>query len=98
MQKVNINVLVSETVERMSKLAGLRNIRINYADPGDILELTSDPELIDLILMNLLDNAINYSADGGQIEVGLEDLGDKVKISVKDNGIGIPEQGDRQDL
>ncbi|MCX5780989.1 MAG: ATP-binding protein, partial [Firmicutes bacterium] len=92
LQKVNITQLVGETATRSSKLAGLRNIRITYDNPGDIPELSSDPELIDLILINLIDNAVNYSADGGQVEIGLQDLGNKVKIWVKDNGIGIPEQ------
>ena len=92
LQKINVDNVVSAAVERIAKPAGLRNIRINYAGPGNILELDSDPELIDLIMMNLLDNAVNYSADGGLIEVGLEDLGDKVKMSVKDNGIGIPDK------
>ncbi|MDD4172227.1 MAG: ATP-binding protein, partial [Syntrophomonas sp.] len=48
--------------------------------------------LIDQIMMNLLDNAIKYSPDGGQIEVELEELNDRIKVSVKDNGIGIPPQ------
>ncbi|MDD3364593.1 MAG: ATP-binding protein [Syntrophomonas sp.] len=92
LQTVSINKLVSATVERMSKLAGLRNILVNYTEPKDILELTSDPALIDQILMNLLDNAIKYSADRGQVDIKVEDLSDKVRISVKDNGIGIPEK------
>jgi two-component system phosphate regulon sensor histidine kinase PhoR len=92
LQKVKITRLVDDMVVRMSKIAGLRNIHINYDNPGDIPEMNSDPELIDLILINLLDNAINYSSAGGQIDVGLEDLGDRVKIRVRDNGIGIPEQ------
>ncbi len=92
LRTVNINKLVSETVERMFKLAGLRNILLNYTEPKYIIELTSDPELIEQILINLLDNAIKYSADYGQVDIELEDLGDEVKIRVKDNGIGIPEQ------
>ncbi|PKM77194.1 MAG: hypothetical protein CVU90_08560 [Firmicutes bacterium HGW-Firmicutes-15] len=92
LQTVNINKLVSATVERMSKLAGLRSILINYAEMENILELTSDPKLIDQILMNILDNAIKYSADGDQVDIELEDLGDEVKLVVKDNGIGIPEK------
>lgn len=90
LQSVILNHLVGETVERMSILARLSNITLNYDEPEHVIELTSDPELIDQILTNLLDNAIKYSADGGWVDIRLEDLSDKVKITVRDNGIGIP--------
>ncbi len=89
-QQVDLNRLVEDAVTRMATTASFRNIEINYFHPDTAVQLNSDPGLIDLVLINLLDNAVNYSADGGRVEVGLEDLGDKVKISVKDNGMGIP--------
>lgn len=89
-RQVDLNRLVEDAVTRMATTASFRNIEINYFHPDTAVQLNSDPGLIDLILINLLDNAVNYSTDGGRVEVGLEDLGDKVKISVKDNGIGIP--------
>jgi len=56
------------------------------------VEVQSDPDLIDQILMNLLDNAIKYSPDGGSIEVKLEEISDRIIIRVNDSGIGIPEK------
>lgn len=90
LHNVDLKLLVGEVVNRMSKSAAMQNIRIKYNDPGRPVDFNTDPVLIDLILTNLFDNAINYSMDGGQVDAGLEDLGDKVKIWVKDNGIGIP--------
>jgi PAS domain S-box-containing protein len=46
---------------------------------------------IEQVLANLLNNAIRYSPDGGQIEVDMSDMpGDQVYIAVRDHGIGIP--------
>ena len=90
--KVNIAKLIDEAVARMAKSAGLRNIHISLKNLGNSIEIFSDPGIIDLIINNLLDNAVNYSPDGEQIVVILEDLGNKVKVSVVDNGIGIPEK------
>ena len=45
--------------------------------------------------MNLVENAIKYSPDGGRIEVRLADFADRIRIDVSDQGLGIPpsEQG-----
>lgn len=51
------------------------------ADRGKLLE----------ILGNLIDNAIKYSPRGASIDVSLEDVGDRVRFSVRDAGIGIAE-------
>ena len=89
-QKVNMNALIADISARMTKLAGLSDIKIVCHLPEQAVWLDSDPELIDPILVNLLDNAIKYSSAGSQIEVGLEDGPDRMVIIVKDNGMGIP--------
>ncbi len=91
-EPINISQLLRETVEIMRKTSKLRNIAILYDEQKGFPNLNSDADLIDQILMNLLDNAVKYSADGGQIEVKLEDLSERIKISVIDCGIGIPER------
>jgi len=91
-QRINISQKLRESVGRMKTISERRNIDIAYHENVNNVEINSDPHLIDQIMMNLLDNAIKYSPDGGQIEVELEELNDRIKVSVKDNGIGIPPQ------
>lgn len=55
----------------------------------DGLRIVADPALIQLVMSNLIDNAVKYSPDGGTISVRAERKGDAVTISVKDQGIGI---------
>lgn len=51
-----------------------------------------DRENMERVMLNLLSNAIKFSKENGKIFVNLYDLGDKLRISVKDNGIGIPKK------
>jgi PAS domain S-box-containing protein len=50
-----------------------------------------DPDKIERIILNLLSNAYKFTNPGGEISVTINDLGEKISISVKDTGIGIPE-------
>jgi CheY-like chemotaxis protein/two-component sensor histidine kinase len=60
------------------------------------LWVLSDPELLYRILLNLTDNAIEYTREGGVL-VGCRRRGNRVRIEVWDTGIGIPEES-RQDV
>ncbi len=64
--------------------------KININIPDDLPEVPMDFVLMMRVLINLVDNAIKYSQAEAPIEISAEALGDKIKIDVKDNGIGIP--------
>lgn len=50
-----------------------------------------DPDMIERILLNLVSNAVKFSNAGGTISIGLHEEQDRILITVKDTGIGIPE-------
>ncbi len=52
----------------------------------------TDKKLLKNILFNLVSNAIKYSSEGANIECNAQILGDKMSISIRDYGIGIPQQ------
>jgi len=58
--------------------------------PG--LSLQADPEKLNQVLINLLDNAIKYTPDRGTISVGAAESDTAVTIEVRDSGIGIPKE------
>ncbi len=64
------------------------NLHVNF--PDEILVYV-DPGRIQQVIRNLIDNAITYSDEEGEIEIAAETRDKEVKISVKDNGLGIPE-------
>jgi signal transduction histidine kinase/ActR/RegA family two-component response regulator len=53
--------------------------------------LWSDPKHIQQVMINLLSNAVKYTPSGGKVWVTVERISDKIKISVNDTGVGIPE-------
>lgn len=58
--------------------------------PSDLPTIAADRSSIGEVLSNLIDNALKYSNDGGSVSVGAATEGNFVKVSVTDNGIGIP--------
>jgi signal transduction histidine kinase len=56
---------------------------------GEVPSAVGDPEHVRRVLSNLVENAIKYSPDGGEITVGLEARGDVVRFAVSDEGIGL---------
>jgi two-component system sensor histidine kinase VicK len=56
----------------------------------DLPEIAGDPDKVGRVLINLVDNAIKYSPDGGRVDVHVRQLGGRVRFSVADRGLGIP--------
>ena len=55
-------------------------------------DVMGDKERIEQVVMNIVSNAIKYTADGGRIDISAGRDGKNVYVRVKDNGIGIPEK------
>jgi PAS domain S-box-containing protein len=89
-QGFDVRTLAQDVVEEMrSALAAQENISIELAVPDTIETVAGDPDKLRQVLINLIDNAVKYSPDGGRIEVAIEPREAGVRIVVKDEGIGI---------
>jgi PAS domain S-box-containing protein len=66
------------------------HISLETAAPSSLPPLAADRDKLRQVLVNLVENAIKYSPDGGVIEIGLEAEDDVVRFWVKDQGLGIP--------
>lgn len=89
-----INDLLTEAVETIRPIAQKNNIRLSLDLSAGEIEAFCDSEAVSQILSNLLDNAIKYTPEGGQISVGAKLAAPWVEIYVRDTGVGIP----REDL
>jgi signal transduction histidine kinase len=63
-------------------------LELDYA--ADRPPVRADPDKLQQVLVNLIENAIKYSPSGGRIDVRIEGAGPAMRISVHDEGIGIP--------
>jgi len=59
---------------------------------GNDFKIKADPNKIEQVFVNLIDNAIKYTSQGGKIVVALFEQQDQLTVTVEDNGIGIPEE------
>jgi signal transduction histidine kinase len=68
------------------------NISIVVDVSDSLPTVAADPEQLERVLSNLIDNAIKYSPEGGTVEVAAQQRNGHVHFTVKDEGIGIPEE------
>jgi len=86
----NINQVIRETAASFEGSCRNRNIAIALSLTGDDMMVHADTERIKQVLYNLIDNAIKFSHHDSVVTVGTTVRKNKLFISVKDTGVGIP--------
>lgn len=66
------------------------NIVVHKIPEDGDFQMTGDPQLLEMAIMNLVENAAKYSPKPAQITITIERIGDTIKLSIADKGIGIP--------
>jgi len=86
-QKVNIKDILLEVIDKVKIIKGKRQIILNCFD----FYINLDPEYMEMAILNILSNSIKHTKDDGKIEINVT-KGDKIKISIKDDGEGIQKE------
>ncbi|MDP5201923.1 sensor histidine kinase KdpD [Flavobacterium sp. DG2-3] len=89
-KKTLLNALIEENIELSRNVALNKNINISF-ESTYLIEAEIDKNMISTVLRNLLSNAIKFTDKNGDIKVKLIKTNQKVQISIKDNGIGVPD-------
>lgn len=89
-QQVELTDLLKDTLKEFKALATVKHINLHIDEMPEELRITTDPVLLNIVVQNLVSNAIKYSLDYGEVTIALELIDNAVKISVHDNGIGVP--------
>lgn len=90
----DISAAVEYTMRAVQMMAKERGISLSLVCDNKLPQVQMNRESIERAVINLVTNAIKYTPNGGKIEVTVEYIPmpeHEVKVSVKDNGIGIPE-------
>ena len=86
----DIHEVIKTTAESFEGRCTEKKIEIELLFVSRTLFVTADRSKIQQVLYNLLDNAIKFSSPESMITIETTEKGDKVFVSVKDRGIGIP--------
>lgn len=86
----DINHIIKKTAESFEGACRDKKIQLNLVFSSKETYVDADMGKIQQVLYNLIDNAIKFSHNNSKIKVSTEEKGDKIFVSVKDYGIGIP--------
>ena len=91
-QNCNIVSYVENLTTSVSDYIKDKEINLKFESNTDKKVIAVDPDAMERIMLNLLANAVKFSKKGSTITVSITDRGECVDISVRDKGIGIPEE------
>ena len=89
-QDVDLYELTREIISRLSPQASQKSIRMEVT--GEPVKYFGIRQILDEMIYNVCENAIKYNNDGGRVTVWVGNTLDGAKVSVSDNGIGIPKE------
>lgn len=96
MEGLNVNLLeldlltvLTDTLEMEKILASKKSIVLNYQIQSK-LTVIADVDMLQLVVRNLISNAIKFTPEGGTISVSVEVVAAQCKLTVRDTGKGIP--------
>lgn len=90
-ESVNINALLELLLKRIKPIAAKRNIEVVFESFREVVGEVDEVKL-SLAFSNLIENAVKYNNDGGNVHVSLNADHKFFYVKVQDNGVGIPEE------
>ncbi len=93
-QSISMGSVIQEVADSFGGMADERHITLQALLPPEDLMIEADPTKISIALGNLVKNALTFTDEGGHVSIQAEAVPGYVKVSVADDGIGIP----RKDL
>lgn len=91
-QSVDVLTIIKSVSEQMKNSFNAKNVTLTLDLPDILSMVKANPDRIKQVMVNLLDNALKYTPEGGQVQVKAWHEGENVKVTVSDTGLGIPEK------
>lgn len=87
----SVGELAQDVANKYSILAESKKIVIEVGRPEGLPRIFADLGLVERVLQNLMDNALKFTPEGGTVRINMVADNENVRVSVEDNGPGIPE-------
>lgn len=88
-REIDPGQVVAAAVESLRPLAEDKGVRLELDLEPVPRPIVADPDRLQQVVWNLLSNALKFTPKDGRVEVGLRHLEDRVRIEVRDDGVGI---------
>ncbi|WP_429047875.1 tetratricopeptide repeat-containing sensor histidine kinase [Chitinophaga sp. W3I9] len=85
----DVTLLLNREFELLQTLARQKEVKLSHELNKSIM-VYADPDMIRLVMRNLINNAIKFTPSGGEVMITATHDGEQAEITVKDNGTGIP--------
>ncbi len=92
LHNTDLAAIVKNITASVEKFLQSKEIQLELNIEPDSLKIACDTDKIERILLNLISNSVKFSENGGKINISLYEKDKWAYISIKDNGIGIPEE------
>lgn len=86
--EIEFKRILENSFSVLRPLAQQKSIEVKFSLTDD-LKLYADPQMIETVLRNLINNAIKFTPENGSIEISAQSAGDYVRVNITDSGIGI---------
>ena len=90
MKDTEIGKIIEEVFLMYAELASKQKIELTYIKPKHDILVLADKNRIKQVFINIVDNAIKYSNEGGHVIISTEEQENCIKIMISDTGVGIP--------
>ncbi|MBF0223943.1 MAG: HAMP domain-containing protein [Desulfobacterales bacterium] len=91
LKEYSLNEVIIEAINKSKEKADGKDIKIEF-NPDNELSAKINPKLLCRAILNLFDNAIKYSKQGGYVDVSIYKHDSEILINLKDQGIGIEQE------
>jgi two-component system phosphate regulon sensor histidine kinase PhoR len=89
---LDIIPVLQESLVAIKPIANKGKVSLNLAAPGGPMQVIGDKSGLQQVFINLINNAVKFSRQGGSVHVNVTEDEGNVRIEITDSGVGIPEQ------
>ncbi len=91
-QEVAVKPLLAGLYDLTMEWARKHKLNVKLSCPDNIGSIHADERRLKQALLNLIRNAINFTPEGGKIDISAQKTGDRIEISITDTGVGIAKE------
>ncbi|MBF0215907.1 MAG: HAMP domain-containing protein [Candidatus Omnitrophica bacterium] len=90
-ERIELEPVLERALGVLSKTIKDKKINVTRSIPEVLPKVLADEKRLAQVFLNLLDNAVKYTPDGGNVNIGIARMDDHLRIDISDNGLGIPQ-------